>query len=228
MHIRANPPLPPPPRETAEVNFADGADHPLELALLPSLDLVLGNVVGDTLQQGRPVEVHGEITCSERPGWKQLIQVRMWPNRETGHISVQGSYGGPEGATFVREEAAPDPGSLQPSVVGRVATVPEGEDNELLSYELAPGTVTLRGQVDGRAVEASMSLDPWHMEMNHQGNLGGVDFQRTLDLHTHEVKGRLGVLAEQGQVSVNPDGTLQIVREIGPYRVEERVRFPAF
>jgi hypothetical protein len=223
-----------PPTMGDTFDYTDGPNRPLEIALLPATDLILGNVVGDALQKGKKVLVQGEITDSGNPAYKETIDVRMELNTCSGELVTKGKYGPFEcwtdPATIVSEKGAPTGAGMDFKITGYAGNkaAENPPDNEELIISPGFGEISLKGSVNGFAVDEKLSIDPFTASVNHSGNIAGAAFERRIAPSPDGkalIEGKFAELKEAGTISQDCEGNILIERSIGSFTVKEKVRF---
>ena len=225
-----NEPLPAQPSDS--VDFSDGANNAVEIALLPSVDILLGQIVSEGVQQGNVVRVSGKITTDNDK--KQLAQINyeMKPNLAAGKLNTKGSLlSDPENnvGTFVNEETGQNPNNaLSATIEGVVSTKADNtEKNEDLKVTVGMGSFLTQGTVNGFGVEEQSTMD-FFGTINQQGIIADQPFQRKImpDFSTGgaQIQGQMGDMQETGKVGMSGNGIL-IDRQIGPYHIQEQIVF---
>jgi hypothetical protein len=204
------------------------------VALLPNVDLVVGQVVGDALQKGQKVSVSGSITRQDDPAYKDNIDFRMEVDAEKQQIVTTGRFGPHEcwadPGTHVVEKGTINMDEMSYNISGYVGTSVEGDqaDNESLKTVPGMGEITMTGKLDQYNVDQKISIDPFAMSVTHEGNIAGHDFSRTIkpqSVTESSIEGKYGSLEEKGTITLNDDGSIAIIRDFGPYHVQEKVSF---
>ena len=145
-----------------KVTFTDGVNHPLEAALLPSTDPVLGQAVAPFVMMGG-ASIQGTITREDKPGFKEFINAKITSNttmdQETQQVSgetfTQAAYGNKSAASTISErgtlvtftgENQALPGM---TIAGYVANPgqPQQDINENLNNVVMEGGSLIEGQV---------------------------------------------------------------------------------
>ncbi|MEW6280509.1 MAG: hypothetical protein AB1758_17935 [Candidatus Eremiobacterota bacterium] len=218
---------PAPQAAVPEIDYSDGINNALEMALLPGLDLVPQEAVAGSMAPGVVAHFRASITRSDRPGWAQEFRgsAAFNPDGLSGHSNLQlGTPGQPPSATIQdRLYGTQTQGRIEP---GRVP----GVNEQVYVNPGWNGGATIQASIDGQpATENSFqSHDPNRGQVTvHQGNLNGTPLQRTLwdGPQGREFEGSIGTLRETGRVFQGPNGTLCVIRDIGPYHVEQEYSF---
>lgn len=190
--------------------YSDGVNHPLEAALLPSTDQVLGQAVAPFLMQGG-ARVKGTITRSDDPNYREYVNVEITSKSAMDEQTQQIS-----GETFIRAaygKKAPDATLI--SERGTLVTFQEGENalpgmtisgyvnkggapqevNEELANVVGPGGAVTQGSVtkDIQVVQQSAAflpgvepdkvpenIDPSTLGSYQAGDIAGVKFERVV------------------------------------------------
>lgn len=213
------------PLPSARVDFTDGVNDPLEVALHPNVDLVMLEAAAPNLHPGTKAFYNLEITRSDQPEFKQVLQ----GNAEMGldgfsckADTFAGTPGAPE--TSILEGTVYNPfGGSQTQ--GWITPSARPTPNESLQLGVDwNGATLIQGQMDGINIQESsaMSFATPTPTWNHQGNVGGVEFSRQVTMSpdgvTH-INGHFGDLEERGTMQLGWGG-MQISRDIGPYHVQ--------
>jgi hypothetical protein len=204
------------------------------VALLPSVDLVVGQAVGDALQNGKKVTISGSITREGAPTYKDNIDVRMELDKEKKEVVTVGRYGPhacwADPGTHVLERGTVNLDDMSYNISGYVGIGTDGNEpsNESLKISAGLGEISMKGKLDDYAIEQKVNIDPLAGSVNHEGIIAGHEFHRSikpLSRTESAIEGNYGSLPEKGKIAVEPDGSLSISRDIGPYRIREKVTF---
>ncbi|MEW6279847.1 MAG: hypothetical protein AB1758_14560, partial [Candidatus Eremiobacterota bacterium] len=219
-----------PLRQVPEVDYTDGVQNPVEMALLLGTDQVLQTFGAPYAKPGAEFRFEGRITRTDQPEFKQHFHgdIKISPDGFSGSSQ---SYYGPcppdqdntgQPGTRVFENSLTEfmkgtrtQGQITP---GRT----DGFNEEFWTTAGWNGATVIRGHVDGLPVAESswMVFDgTWTPTWVHQGTLAGENFERTMreapDGSTR-IQGTLAGLPETGRAELGVDGKLHIIRDIGP------------
>lgn len=214
------------------VDFSDGADNVIELAVLPSVDGILGQVVSEGINKGSIINVKGKITTDN--GSKQLAQIdyEMKPNLPMGKLNTKGSLltdTENNVGTFVNEETNQNPNSaFSAKIEGVVSPNIDNQNKNIdLDINIGMGSFSTQGTVNGYPVSNITNVG-YYGSMTQQGIIADRQFQRVIspDFSTGGVmfQGRMGEMNETGTVANSGNG-VKIDRKIGPYHIEEWITF---
>lgn len=214
------------------VDFSDGANHVIELAVLPAVDGILGQVVSESINKGSIAHIKGKITTDNDT--KQLAQIdyEMKPNLPMGKLNTKGSLlTDPENqvGTFINEETSQTPNNaFSAKIEGVVSPAVDNQNkNESLQINIGMGSFSTQGIVNGYPVSNTTNVG-FYGSMTQQGIIADKPFQRVInpDFSTGGVmfQGRMGDMNEIGTVGMSGDG-VKIDRKIGPYHIEEWITF---
>ncbi len=212
------------PVASARVDFSDGFNDPLEVALHPNVDLVLMEAAGPNIKPGTKAFYHMEIRHKEQPDFHQVFEGQGEMNADGFSMACEtkfGTHGAPEITVLEQTFYNPYVGS---QTVGQIAPSEHPHPQEQLQVGIGWNADTqVQGQIEGMQVAESsrMVFDSWMPKWQHQGNVAGTPFQRhvemTMDGVSH-IRGRFGDLEESGTISPGI-GALRVQREIGPYQI---------
>jgi len=215
-----------------QVDFTDGANNPLEILMLPSLDIPLSQTVSQALKDGAKVVVEGAL---KKHGKDEIgkLKYEMSMDSETKKIKVKGQILDPktQKGTFVREEIYQKP--MNPFYMYIDGTVsPDGnmqDKNEHIKVTVySNGEISMEGKVGNLPVNQEISFD-FMGNMYNEGNVAGVPFSTTLtpDFYNNEmqISGYIGQQEEEGKIAYDSDGNIIIDRQIGEYHLIEKVKF---
>jgi len=229
-------PQPTPQQPSNSVDLTDGANNVIELAILPSVDYILGQAVSDGIQQGNTVHVDGQITTDNDTKRLASIKYEMKPNVTAGILDTKGALLADQEnniGTYIRERTQQDPNNMFSSnVTGTVSTNSQNQQtNENLKVSVGMGSFSTKGNVNGFDIEENMSLDPWSGSINQAGIIAGQQYQRKIspDFSTggSNIQGKMGDMEEIGTVGLK-DGAIFIDRKIGDYHIQEKITFSPF
>lgn len=230
MRQTAQQPAMPPVADS--VDFSDGANNVIELAVLPSVDGILGQVVSDGISKGSIAHIKGKITTDNDT--KQLAQIdfEMKPNLPMGKLNTKGSLLSDSEnniGTFVNEETSQNPNNAFSAKIEGVVSpnVDNQNKNENLEINIGMGSFSTHGTVNGFPVSNTTNVG-FYGTMTQQGIIADKPFQRVInpDFSTGGVnfQGKMGEMNEIGTVGMWGDGIL-IDRKIGPYHIQETITF---
>ncbi len=219
-------------RISDQVDFTDGANNPLEILMLPSLDIPLSQTVSQALKDGSKVIVEGALKKYDKDEVGRL-KYEMSVDSETKKIKVEGQILDPktQKGTFVKEEVYQKP--MNPFYVYIDGTVsPDGnaqDKNEHIKVTVySDGEVSMEGKVGDLPVNQEISFD-FMGNIYNEGNVAGVPFSTTLtpDFYNNEmqISGYIGQKEEEGKIAYDSNGNIIIDRQIGEYRLIEKVKF---
>lgn len=218
--------------QVPEVDFADGLNNPIELALHPNVDLIGLEAAGPFLEPGGAANFRTVITRTDRPGWQQEIagQATMNPDGSGSQTRCQmGPAGQPVMQLFEQAQTNMLSGTtIQGQVVpGRQ----QGANEQLQVTPGMDGSLRVQGHVDGWQIfeQSQQGRDPqggWGTVTTHSGNIAGTQFQRILRPQqdgSKAITGQIGNLPETGRVVTDQMGQTYISRDIGPYHLEQQI-----
>lgn len=200
------------------------------------MDLIIGQAVGDALQNGKKVSIKGAITREGDPNYRDNIDFRMEVDKENQQILSGGFYSPNDcwfkPGTHIRERGSVDPADMSYNVNGYVGAGFEGNepDNESLKITPGLGEISMGGKLDDYIIDQKVSIDPFAGSVNHEGNIAGRTFKRSISpvsLTESVIEGNFDALRETGKITLEADGGLVITRDIGPYHIYEKVTFEA-
>ena len=214
------------------VDFSDGANNVIELAVLPSVDGILGQVVSESINKGSIAHIKGKITTDNDT--KQLAQIdyEMKPNLPVGKLNTKGSLltdSENNIGTFINEETSQNPNNAFSAKIEGVVSpnVDNQNKNEDLEINVGMGSFSTHGTVNGFPVSNTTNVG-FYGTMTQQGIIADKPFQRVIspDFSTGGVnfQGKMGEMDESGTVGMSGDG-VKIDRKIGPYHIEEWISF---
>ncbi len=227
----------PAPVDVPEIDFRDGLNNAVELALHPNVDLVGMEAAAPNMGAGTVAHFRTVITRADRPGWQQEIagQARMNPD---GMGSQTHATMGPPNQPVLQlvEQASTQLMQGGTQITGQVAPGRyQGANEQLVVAGGQNGGLQVQGHVDGWQIyEQSQDVrDPqggWGQVKVHSGQLGDVPFQRVLrpaQDGSQIIQGQIGPLPESGRVMQSADGQTRVTRDIGPYHLEQAIWFVA-
>ncbi len=230
--MRQNAQQPSMPPVADSVDFSDGANHVIELAVLPSVDGILGQVVSEGINKGSTAHITGKITTDNDT--KQLAQIdyEMKPNLPMGKLNTTGSLltdSENKIGTFINEETSQSPNSaFSAKIEGVVSPAVDNQNkNEELEIIVGMGSFSTQGTVNGFPV-SNMTNVGFFGTLTQQGIIADKPFQRVInpDFSTGGVmfQGKMGEMDEMGTVGTSGNGVV-IDRRIGPYHIQETITF---
>lgn len=223
--------------QAPEIDFADGLNNPVELALHPNIDLVGMEAAGPYMEPGTVANFRTVITRADRPGWSQEIagQAAMNPD---GQGSRTQCVMGPPGKPVLQLVEQAQTHMLQGTFIQGRITPSRNQNGPNEQIRVTPGqngALQVRADVDGWQIfeQSQQTQDPqggWAQVKMHAGQLGGVPFQRVLrpaqDGST-TITGQIGNLTESGKIVTDQGGQTHVSRDIGPYHLEQDIWFVA-
>lgn len=222
--------------QAPEIDFSDGLNNPIELALHPNIDLVGMEAAGPHMEPGVMANFRTVITRADRPGWQQEIQGQALMAPDGAGSQTRCQMGPPNQPVLQLAEQAQTHMLQGTSIQGQVAPGRNPGVNEQL--QVTPGqngALRVQGHVDGWQIfeQSQQGPDPQggfgYVRM-HGGTLAGVNFQRVLrpaqDGST-SITGQIGNLPETGKVTTDQNGQTHVTRDIGPYHLEQDIWFVA-
>ncbi|MCE1245279.1 MAG: hypothetical protein LWY06_01410 [Firmicutes bacterium] len=221
-----------PPVLSDKVDLTDGANNLVELALLPSVDMIIGQAVSEKIQKGSTAKIEGKITTDN--GAKQLAKIdfEMKPDQAHTALDTTGAFIADEASnkgTFIKERTTQNPTNMfMTDINGTVSPDPANQtQNETIKTQAGYGTFGIQGQINGFNVQGAMNLDVYG-NLYQSGIIAGQEFTRQIspDYATGgaNIKGQMGNMEERGVVSM-VDGAILINRNIGPYNIQEKITF---
>lgn len=213
------------PLASARVDFRDGVNDPLEVALHPNVDLVMLEAAAPNLHPGTKAFYNLEITRTDQPEFKQVLHGRAEMGLD-GFSCKADTFAGTPGApeTSIQEATVFNPfGGSQ--TAGWITPSDRPSPNEELQVGVSwTGATLVEGHMDGQrfAESSRMNFDSFTPRWHHEGTIAGVKFRRDVSMSpdgvTH-IRGRFGDLEETGTMQLGAGG-LQITRDIGPYHIQ--------
>ncbi len=222
-----------PPQVEDHVDFNNGANNPVELSLLPSVDLIIGQLASRGIEEGKAVKVEGQVTEGDDNKKLASVNYEMKMDQSSGALETKGYFlaDAENGkGTYINEKSVHNPSNpFLISTTGSVSTDKDStEPNEVLNTQINMNVFSKQGQINGFNVEEQMALD-YTGAFNMQGNLAGTPFMRRAvpDFMTGgtTIQGKMGDMPETGQAVLSQDGGYIINRQIGPYKVSQKVSF---
>ncbi len=225
----------PAPVDVPEIDFSDGLNNAVELALHPNVDLVGMEAAAPNMGAGTVAHFRTVITRADRPGWQQEIAGQARMNPDGMGSQTQATMGPPNQPVLqLVEQASTQLMQGGTRIIGQVAPGRyQGANEQLVVAGGQNGSLQVQGHVDGWQIsEHSQDLrDPQGGQVKmHAGQLGGVPFQRVLrpaQDGSQIIQGQLGPLPESGRVMQSADGQTRVSRDIGPYHLEQAIWFVA-
>lgn len=222
------------PQLSDSVDFSDGINNAVEIALLPNVDGILGQVVsaGDKLKSGEVAHVSGRITTDNDTKQLGKIDYEMSADLTSGVVSIKGAIlSDPEKnvGVFITENAAPaNDDAFAAKIEGVVSTdAASTRVNENLKISVGLGSFSTEGTVNGIPVTHNTQVG-FLGDISYEGNIADKSFERQLisdfSNDTVSIKGKLGDMEETGSITMTDNGLL-IDRQIGPYHIQETVTF---
>lgn len=214
------------------IDFSDGANNSIELAILPSIDLLLGQLIAEPLQEGYRVDVIGRILLNETSALVCFMDYRVTPGEKPGTILTNGGFFPDETkreGTYLDETATMDYGENTMKISGRISPSRE-TDGETFILKMTTGEDSLKmaGNVGPYPVQGRVMMDR-NGRIIHEGQLSGVRYKRhfipSAELGGGIIRGKLGDFDEEGYALFQSDGSILMDRVIGPYKVLQKVVF---
>ncbi len=213
------------PVPSARVDYSDGINDALEVALHPNVDLVMLEAAAPNLHPGTQAFYNLEITRADQPEFKQVIQGKAEMGLD-GFSCKADTFAGTPGApeTSILEGTVFNPfGGSQTD--GWITPSQRPTPNEQIQLGVNwNGATVVQGQMDGLPIQESsqMSFNSMTPTWHHEGSIAGVAFERDVTLGTDgvtRIQGRFGELEETGTLQLGWGGMV-ISRDIGPYHVQ--------
>lgn len=208
-----------------QVNYRDGINDPLEMALLPYVDQVLYTIASPMENPGAEFRFEGTIRRTDQPDFKESFQGDIKLGTDGFSGSCVSDWGN-DNETHIVESVL---SSMYQGarISGRITPGQHEGWNEDLWMGVGFGSIAERGHVDGHTVEQSWAMDfnnPAMPTWIHRGNLDGAAFDRVMRFGgdgKFYIDGNFAGLRETGTAEVTVDGKYRITRNIGPYVIVE-------
>lgn len=212
------------------VDFSDGINNCVELALLPSVDLIMGQLIAESIQAGCSVRVNGKILRDNDTKQICFFEYEMIPDIEKGILNTRGGFYEDESkkrGTVIKEKIMISHFGDSMSINGKLsASGEEGNGDVFLMVSSGSSKLCMRGKVNQFPVSGKISYDS-SGNITHTGTLSGVKYKRKLipddEIGGGYIKGVFGDLKEEGQAIFQSDNSILIDRIIGPYHVLQKV-----
>jgi len=219
-----------PPELADIVDFSDGINNCVELALLPSVDLIMGQLIAESVQTGCNVKVNGKILSDDDTKQICFFEYEMIPDIKQGILETRGGFYEDESrkrGTVIREKILMSQMGDSMSIDGKIS--PSGEEDNgdvFLMVSTGSSKLSMRGKINNFPVSGKISYDS-SGNITHTGSLSGAKYRRKIvfdyDTGIGYIKGVFGDLREEGQAIMQSDNSILIDRIIGSYHVLQKV-----
>ncbi|MCD4785170.1 MAG: hypothetical protein K8T10_15245 [Candidatus Eremiobacteraeota bacterium] len=214
------------------IDFSDGINNCVELALLPSVDLIMGQLIAESVQSGCTVRVNGKILQHNDTKQICFFEYEIVPDIEKGILNTRGGFfedDTKKRGTAIKEKIMMSHIGDSMNIDGKLfASGEEGNSDVFLMVSSGSSKLQMRGKVNHFPVSGKISYDS-SGNITHTGTLSGVKYKRKLILDDEigggYIKGVFGDLKEEGQAIFQSDNSILIDRIIGPYHVLQKVVF---
>jgi hypothetical protein len=214
---------------SSRFDFSDGANNSVELALMPSVDMLLGQIIAESIQMGCKIMVEGSVI--DQTTGKQVcrIEYETIPDIEKAEQVTRGAFYSNKDkneGTFIYEKVSMNSSDSNLFVKGTMSTHTGMDSRERLIIASGASSIKMDGIINDFPVSGKIRYNATGAIV-HSGTISDVPFERILiqeeDSDKAYITGRFGNLQEKGEALMQIDGSILLDRVIGQYHVIQKV-----
>ena len=214
---------------SSRFDFSDGANNQVEIALMPSVDMLLGQIIAECVQMGCKIMVEGSVIDSKTGKNVCRIEYETIPDLEKGEQVTRGAFYSNkdknEGA-FIYEKVSLDAPSSWMYVKGNMSTHSGIDSRERLVITSGAASIRMNGIINDFPVSGKIRFEK-SGAIVHTGSINDIEFERKLVQDENSdmayITGKVGNLTEQGEAVLQSDGSILLDRNIGQFHVIQKV-----
>lgn len=209
--------------QSRKVTLTDGINLPLEVALLPEVDVFQSLAYPSGVV---PFTIHAMLTRKDDPAFREIMHLTFAPDEEgwPEDYRIKGNFKNEE---TIDERSSSDPWTGVTSIDGYLLSE-GGRVPVHLKQQLLGTTIFTQGEAGEMPVNQRSTYDFGSGVIRVSGVIGDTSYEHNLYVAEDGVylDGQFGGEGDQGYYHESSDGTITIMREIGDLRVYERAVLP--
>ncbi|MCE1245579.1 MAG: hypothetical protein LWY06_02920 [Firmicutes bacterium] len=214
---------------SSKFDFSDGANNSVEIALMPSVDMLLGQIIAESVEMGCKIMVEGSVIDTSTGKQVCRIEYETIPDINKAEQVTRGAFYSDKEkneGTFIYEKLCLNSPASGLYVKGNMSTHTGIDSRERLVIAYSASSINMDGVINDFHVTGKIRYEK-SGAIVHTGTISDIEFERMLvqdeESEIAHITGKVGNLTEKGEAVMQPDGSILLDRNIGQFHVIQKV-----